>query len=58
MLTNVQYTVCTHVNKCAVYSMYVTLKDRKRLLSGKTYHNALWHFYKQPQHEIVCCGCL
>jgi len=21
-VTNVQYTVCTHVNKCTLYSMY------------------------------------
>ena len=27
----------------SVHSVYVTLKDRKRTLSGKNDHNALWH---------------
>jgi len=35
------YTTC-----CEIWGVgtYVTLKDRKRSLSGKTDHNALWHY--------------
>jgi len=38
-------------------SMYVTLKDRKRSLSGKKNPQRVVALEKQLQREIACCGC-
>jgi hypothetical protein len=48
-------------------NVYVKLEDRKRSLSGKNDHNALWHYrnshnakfrvvavFKQPQRDVAC----
>jgi len=40
-----------------VFSMYVTLKDRKRSLSGKKRPQRVVALEKQLQREIACCGC-
>ena len=39
----IKLQLCCHPVAVVLLHVYVTLKDRKRSLRGKTDHNALWH---------------
>ena len=71
MYVHVCMYVCIYTYICMCVCMYVCvcvkLKDRKRSLSGKNDHNALWHYrnsdnansrvvavFKQPQRVVTC----
>ena len=63
------YTLSSFIVKCVeilYIKTYVTIKDKKRSLSGKNDHNALWHYrngynaklyvvavFKKPQRVVA-----
>jgi hypothetical protein len=58
---NLNFLNCkaVHINmdQSGQSSGYVTLKDRKRSMSGKKRPQRVVALEKQPQREMSCCGC-